>query len=252
MATIGQYASANGRRWRVRYRTPDNKQTDKRGFTTLRDAKAFAASLEVAKMRGEYIRPVDSKATVGELGASWLTRQVHLKPSALHPVESAWRVHVQPRWGNIAISDIRPTEVQDWISKLTTERSATTVIRVFGVLAAILDDAVRDRRLLTNPARGTSLPRKVGKEKRYLTHPQVHQLAAAAGSHGPMVLLLAYCGLRFGEAAGLRVRDCDPVRRRVSVVQNAVEVGGRTVVGNPQESPSARGPCTCFCDGTGP
>ncbi|MTD15440.1 tyrosine-type recombinase/integrase [Nakamurella sp. YIM 132087] len=235
MATVESYRTRLGdKRYRVRYRTPDRKQTDRRGFKTKRAAEEFASSVEVSKLRGEYIRPKDTRATIGVLGVEWLARQTHLKPSALHSVESAWRVHVRPRWAGLTVTDLRPTQIQAWVSELTGQRSATTVIRVFGVLSAILDDAVRDRRLLSNPARGTKLPRKTRKENRYLTHHQVHELAEQAGEHAPMVLLLAYCGLRFGEAAALRVRDCDFRRRRVTVAQNAVEVGGRTVVGTPK------------------
>jgi integrase len=54
-----------------------------------------------------------------------------------------------------------------------------------------------------------SLPRKVGREHRYLTHQQVHALAEAAGEHGTLIRVLAYTGLRWGEVSGLRVKDVD-------------------------------------------
>ena len=58
MATIERYETSSGATlYAVRYRKPDNKQTWKRGFTTKRDAKVFAATVEVAKLRGEYIAP---------------------------------------------------------------------------------------------------------------------------------------------------------------------------------------------------
>jgi hypothetical protein len=57
MATIEKYQTVSGApRYRVRYRTPDNRQTDKR-FTTKRDAEAFAATVEVSKMRGANTSP---------------------------------------------------------------------------------------------------------------------------------------------------------------------------------------------------
>ena len=239
---LGQPAASGSRplterertRWRVRYRTPERRQTDKRGFRTRRAAEEFAATVEVSMLRGEYVEVAAARVSVGELGAAWLARQTHLKPSAARVVESAWRVHVEPRWGRTLICDVRHTEVGAWVSDLSAGKGATTVIRSYGVLAAILDDAVRDRRMLTNPARGVKLPRKVRGEHTYLTHEQVHALADAAGQQGPMVLLLAYCGLRWGEATALRVRDVDLLRRRVSVVENAVEVGHRIVVGTPK------------------
>lgn len=67
MATISRYETASGATlWRVRYRTPDRRQTDKRGFKTKRDAEAFAATVEVSKLKGEYVAPALGKITVGE------------------------------------------------------------------------------------------------------------------------------------------------------------------------------------------
>ena len=45
------------------------------------------------------------------------------------------------------------------------------------------------------------------------------------------MLVLAYCGIRWGEAAALRVRDVEFLRRRLSVSENAVQIGARHVVG---------------------
>ena len=240
MATISAYETKAGKRYRVRYRKPDRSQTDARGFKTKRDAEAFAATVEVAKLKGEYIDAAAAKATVGELGPDWLARQTHLKPSALRPVESAWRVHVGPRWGKTPVSDIRKTAIQQWVSEMTAgdakaqpvrkPKGATTVIRSFGVLAAILDDAVDDRRILSNPARGVVLPRKSKKAHVYLTHEQVHALAETS-KYPLLVLVLAYCGLRWGEATGLRVRDVNMIRRRLQLEQNAVDVAGKIIVG---------------------
>ena len=239
MATIESYETGSGKRYRVRYRKPDRTQTDKRGFRTKRDAEAFAASVEVSKLRGEFIDPTASKVTVGELGPQWLSRQTHMKPSSLRPVEIAWRVHVAPTWGTVPVADIRKTAIQGWVSGLTTgdaerkAKGATTVIRAFGVLAAILDEAVDDRRILTNPARGVNLPRKPKKQHVYLTHEQVHLLAAES-KYPTLILVLAYCGLRWGEATALRVRDLDMLKRRLRVEENAVMVGSKIEVGTPK------------------
>ena len=57
---------------------------------------------------------------------------------------------------------------------------ATTVIRAYGVLAGILDDAVKARRLRANPARGVeNLPRKTTKRRVYPTADDVANLADA-------------------------------------------------------------------------
>lgn len=68
MATIEKYATSAGlTRYRVRYRTPDHRQTTKRGFQTKRDATAWAEQLEVDKRKGSYVAPASVHKTVGVL-----------------------------------------------------------------------------------------------------------------------------------------------------------------------------------------
>lgn len=234
MASIEAYSTKAGRRYRVRYRKPDHTAGAKRGFRTKREAELYLASVEISKARGEFVEVAASRATITELGNAWLSTQTHLKPSTHRTVADAWRLRVEPRWGRYPVSAIQHSDVQAWVSDLSAIRSPTVVIRSFGVLAAILDVAVRDRRILSNPARGATLPRKQRKRHSYLTHQQVHHLANEAGSRSALVLTLAYTGLRWGEVAALRIRSIDFDRRRINVTENAVEVGGVIHLGTPK------------------
>ena len=70
-----------------------------------------------------------------------------------------------------------------------------------------------------NPAAGIEVARPDTREARFLTADEVARLAAAVPPRDrALVLLLAYRGLRFGEAAALRVRHVDWLRRRVQVM----------------------------------
>ena len=153
-------------------------------------------------------------------------------------------------WGRRAVGEIRHSDVQSWISKFSTEdkpRSATTILRAYGVLAGILDVAVHDRRILTNPARGINLPRKLKKEHRYLTHAEVGRLAENSGKHRFLVYVFASTGLRWGEAIGLRVRDIDPTGKRFNISVNAVEVGADIELGTPRRTKGVRWHTLLFC-----
>lgn len=58
-----------------------------------------------------------------------------------------------------------------------------------------------------NPVRGVeNLPRKTTKRRVYLTIDDVAKLAVES-THRVLVLVLAYCGLRWVEAVALRVRS---------------------------------------------
>ena len=85
--------------------------------------------------------------------------------------------------------------------------------------------------LAVNPARGVKLPRRAPRQNTYLTADQLDALADEAGRYRSLVLLLGVGGLRFGEAAALRVSDIDFLRRRVSLHRNAVRVGSHSVLG---------------------
>jgi integrase len=234
MATIEKYETKSGTTlYRVRYRTPDNRSTQKRGFTTKRDAERFANKTEVEKLDGSYVAPSLGKTTIGELGPAWLARQQgHMKPSAFRPLESAWRVHVKPRWAHRRIADIRFSEVQSWVADLSGSLGASTVSTVYSVLARVLDDAVKDRMVASNQARGVKLPKRPARRNVYLNAEQLQRLADESGRYRALVLLLGVGGLRWGEAAALRVSDIDFLRRKVHLHRNAVMVGGKPVVGS--------------------
>jgi Arm DNA-binding domain len=155
VATIEPYQTETGaKQYMVRYRTPQRTQTKKRGFKTKRDAQEFAATVEVEKMTGQYVAPSLGMITVGELAPAWLSRkESDVAPSNYRTLESAWRIHVQPVWGNTRIADVDLAAVEQWIGTMRKKSGNTTVIRAYGVLAGILDDAVKAAALhRTRPA----------------------------------------------------------------------------------------------------
>lgn len=65
-------------------------------------------------------------------------------------------------------------------------------------------------------------------------------MADAAGPHKALVLVLGYCGLRWGEAVALRIEDVDLEKRRLTIRRNAVEVHGVIHEGTPKTRAGAR------------
>lgn len=257
--SIEPYETAKGKRYRVRYRKPGGASTDKRGFTTQRDARLFLASVTMSKARGEYVDPSLARETVGMLAVPWLAKKRATgKPTAFRDIEITWRVRVEPRWTDVPVGEITPGDVEAWIAEVkagtavTSRRpttagespfagkpvSGSTTLKAVGVLAGILDDAVRDRRIARNPARFTdALPKKVTtKPRRYLTDAEVMQLAEAINdpTRSTLIVLLAYTGLRWSEAAGLRVRDINMLRRRVHVNRAVTQAAGKFHIGEPK------------------
>lgn len=249
MGSVLAYENAKGERlYRILYRKPDHKQTQERGFRRKKDAELRLAELELGKAKGEFVNPSDARETFESVAVSWLkSQQGVMKPSSYRVLESSWETHVRKKWGSRQLGGIRHSELQAWVSNLSAEKSATTVLRAHGVVAAVLDVAVKDRRIARNVARGLALPRKKKKSRAYLTHQQVDMLAKQA-TYPDVVLFLAYTGLRWGEVTGIRVKSLDSVKRRVSVEENAVMVGGQVIVGTPKTHETRQVPYPEFLD----
>lgn len=143
---------------------------------------------------------------------------------------------MKPRWGEVSIGDIAPSDVHAWIAEMAKTSGATVTIRAHAVLAGMLDMAVLDRRIGQNPARQgrLGLPKKMAGRHRYLSHRDLLTLAYASGKRAPLVLTLGYCGLRWGEAIALRVKNLDVANQGLYVEENVVEVAGTMHHGTPK------------------
>ncbi|HEX4402730.1 MAG TPA: tyrosine-type recombinase/integrase [Galbitalea sp.] len=232
MGSITPYETSSGRRYRVRYRKPDRSQTDKRGFRTKREAELFLASVEVAKATGRYIDPTRARITVADWMQTYISTRADLRRSTLERMEGVSRLHIIPALGQIPLSELTRLRCQQFVSELNKTQAPGSVHKVATVLSGAMQLAVDDGRLAGNPASRLKLPRQMKKRKKFLTHQQVADLAAAVDSRakgegfGLLIYVLAYTGLRWGELAGLRVRDLDFTRRRLNVRETMVEVGG--------------------------
>jgi integrase len=71
-------------------------------------------------------------------------------------------------------------------------------------------------------------------DRRYLDHGELAALAEGCGRYSTLVLVLGYCGLRWGEATALRVKNVNPMRGRIRIVEAVVEVYGKPVFGAPK------------------
>ena len=122
--------------------------------------------------------------------------------------------------GTTPLVKITYEDVAAWISSIRL--SAASVQYVHRVLSLILELAVRGRRISRNPAHGVRLRKNTKTEKRFLNAEEVFPLADAAaeypipevgGQYRALVLVLAFCGLRWGAVAGLRVGRVNLLKR---------------------------------------
>ena len=234
MASIEHRQIRGQERFLVRYRDPSGKQKA-RTFVSEKAAVDYAAEVRTDMRRGAYLDPRAGQTKVAPWSQKWIAAQGHLKPSTRTRYRGLLKVQILPRWGGCSLQDVDFLEVQGWVSDLTSSGlSGSTVRQAHRVFSLLLETAFRSKRLSSNPAIGVKLPRAGKPEKTFLTHEQVTALADAAGEWRTVILVLAFCGLRWGELAALRVGRVDTMRRRISVAESVTEPDGKLVWGDPK------------------
>lgn len=133
---------------------------------------------------------------------------------------------VLPEFGDVPVPDITPAKVRDWYARLRTTTGLTQRAHAYSLLRTILNTAVADEVIAANPCRvrGAGSARRA----RTIRPASVAELEALARAmperYRLMVLLAAWCAMRFGELAELRRGDID-VRDAVVHIRRGVIQG---------------------------
>lgn len=239
MASIESYETKAGRRWRVRYRKPNGHQTDKRGLRRRKDAEQWMAeNVITAQAEGSYVDPIMGKIRFSVICNHWLDVHRSLwQPTYIQSVESDMRNHVLPAFATRRISEISRSEVQAFINDLASTYSPTVVLRCFRIVKGVFETARDDGIIrLTRAVEGITLPHKASRkdDRHYLTPQQLVQLANVSGHYRALVLVLGFCGLRWGEAAALMPDDVDLENKRIHVRRKIAKSNGEYHEGAPK------------------
>lgn len=229
----GEPSQANGvgMRWLARYVDSNGREHAKR-FARKVDAHAWLDNVTTELGSNTWVDPSRSRELFAPMAEAWFATKATRKPKTVAGYRSILDVLVLPRWGHMRLADIAYEDVQTWITSLSVNGgvrfdkglSPSRVVQTYQVLNMVLKYAIRAKRLAVNPAADVELPTVRAPEKRYLSHQQVQELAVAAGRFRTLVLVLAYCGLRFGEAAALRRKNVDLDSARIWVSASATNV----------------------------
>lgn len=248
----------HGPRWRVRDNIGGKKVTLESGFATKTAAKDWMRQAQADKLRGEQLVPRGGRLLLAEFIDIWQPGyEASLKPSAAHSEPSRIRNHIVPLLGRYELDEVDPLTVQRWVANLLAGKGPTsngrerkpiavkTVHNCHGILYGIMQAAVRQRLIRSNPCGDTQLPKRIHKEMRFLTEPETGRLLAALPPHWrPLVLLLIATGLRWGEAVGLQVGQVDVLAAKpfLRVIRALHELSGsaRIVFTEPKTARSRR------------
>ena len=224
--TIEKRTLADGTtRWRVRWR--QGGQHRSRVFDRKGDAVNFSAELRRRSQIGTlatldtgrttlalYVSETWAKAYASNLAETTRTRYGHI-----------YDKHILPELGDLTLREITPDVIARWqADRLAAGGGPVAVREALKLLGSILQRAVEAQHIQTNPARTVRrapLPHKP--EVRPLAPIAVERMRAAASPrNAALVSVLAYAGLRPGEALALRWGD---VRDNTLLVERAISLG---------------------------
>ena len=206
-------------RWQASYIGPDGKRHYAPGtFAHRVRAEGWLASerelLEPGKR--EHWTPPKERAealcapalTLSEYAPRWIAER-NIKPGTRQLYESQWKAHIKPTLGHRGITSITPETVRAWFAGLGTKHTRRNS-QVYALLHSILATAVADSYLDRNPCQIVGVMNPARKREPVIL--SIDEVAKLADVIKPerlkaLVLLSAWCGVRWGEVSELRRKD---------------------------------------------
>lgn len=232
-------------RYQARYLGPDG-QTHRAPvtFTSKGDAETFLATARADIVRSTWEPPARQPDRVDSFrddADEWLdSRSRDLKPRTTVLYRGLLDRHLYPTLGSLQLDHITPAAVRAWHSRLDT--GPTRRAHAYSLLRTILNTAVADDIIPANPCRlrGAGQSQRV----RDIRPASLDELAALAEAMPArlrlIVLLAAWCGLRFGELVELRRKDIDTKDGALRVRRAVTGVHGKPVIGTPKSDAGVR------------
>jgi integrase len=208
----------------VAWREPGTKTQRWRYFATKREADTFRDTVGTEIRQGTYVdqRPIPFKM----FSTDWLARTKPTVSANTHSLHE-WAVngYLIPAFNMMAIQALRPDRIERWQAALLSQGKpgprSVQIIR--GVLHTILEDGVAKGVIFASPLARVRRFEVPERELKYLDVPQLKLLCEKVGSfYAALFLIMAFAGLRVGEATGLQWSDLDLDRRRLWVRRQAI------------------------------
>ncbi|ALI24478.1 Integrase [Mycolicibacterium fortuitum] len=217
----------------ARWYSADGRAHSRRGFKTKKAAEAYETEANYRKQHGVVFDPRRGAITFRDTARVWLdSRQGDLKPSTFDGYRYALADTAKRRgdmrhlgidavFGGYPVNAITREDIQAWVQRmLDAGKKPSTVRHAFWIVRMVLEQAVIDNRLPSNPADYVKLPTDhsvnggkpgvVDDPSQFLTPTQVAALVdALPWPYNVYAHVAAWSGLRAGELCGLQVGDID-------------------------------------------
>lgn len=151
-----------------------------------------------------------------------------VKDNSMSGYRSYAKNHIIPLLGGTKTKDITYHQLQEYCDTMAKHLKPETIGKHFSLISGVLNDAIRDGIITSNPAPLVTLPRAKDKFKGdSLTVQQAKALLKAAESEGEPILsaimLAVVYGLRRSEICGLRWQDIDFDANKMHICNTVVK-----------------------------
>ena len=228
-------------RWQARFTLPgtDRMVTAPMTFTAKIDAETWLATQRADLARGQW-RPAPVRAlTFREYAERWLQER-NLRPRTHQHYRKILDRFLLPQLGDMPLAKITPEIVRTWHARLVT--GPVYKSHAYNLLRTITRTAADDQLIAMSPC----AIRAAGNVRRgrQITVPTIEDLQkivqATPDRYRVLVLLCAWCALRYGEAVELRRKDIDLRNEVIHVRRGVTWVNGDVIVGPPKSTAGVR------------
>lgn len=217
-------------------------------FSSQGDADAWLALRHSEILRGAWLPPASPKPApvlFGPYATAWLAGRRRsdgrdLAPTTRDHYTQLLRDHLTPTFGQCPLTAITPAAVREWHARLKTGPTARA--HAYMLLSSILATAVDDEAIPASPCRMRGAGR--AKRARRVQPASLAELETITQKvptrYRLMILLAAWCALRFGELAEMRRADIDMRYGIVHVRRGVTRSKGRRIVSDPKSEAGKR------------
>lgn len=242
--SFGGLRQLPSKRWQANYTAPDGIiYKAPHTFDTAEDAEAWLAGQRRSISRDEWKPPeneISRHLTFGEYADAWIADR-DLKPRTRAHYKQLADRHLKPVFGDLSLKSITPAAVRRWHSTTLADKP-TMRAHAYSLLRTILGSALSDRLIEVNPChiRGAGNSKRVHKIKP-ATVSELEMIAnGMPDKYQSMVLLAAWCALRFGELTELRQKDIDLRTGIIHIRRGVVRADGEIIIGTPKSDAGTR------------
>jgi len=247
---FGHLRKLPSKRWQASYIGPDlNRHHAPSTFDTREDAEAWLSAERALVSAGDTWLPPRVRAsaaakarTFGGYAEDWLLQR-QLKPRTHAHYRTLLDRHILPTFKDLPLRAVTASAVRAWYADMARQSDTPTLrAHSYGLMRAIFSTAVAEQEVALNPCqiRGAgAAKRKVQIRPASLAELEA-LVKAMPAKYRLMILLAAWCALRFGELTELRRRDIDLKRRVIHVRRGVAWVDSKPVIGPPKSDAGKR------------